>query len=407
MLRNNHVLFLVSLLSILVCGIPGRALALNIENVRFGAHAQDKIRLVLDMSAEAEFRVFTLADPYRMVVDLPGFEWKVGNISVPLHTHITDIRHGNLMPGISRIVFDVSRPVAIRAVFTLPENAGKPARLVIDYGPISTALFNANKGKSFGQLNPDSSTAATSVPAQAYIPQPPKAQKPLIILDAGHGGVDPGATGANGVHERVITLALARELKRQLLATGRYRVRMTREKDIFVKLADRVKFARAHQGDLFISLHADSLERRNVRGVSIYTLSEKASDAQTAKLAARENRADLVAGIDLSMEDEEVANILLDLAMRDTMNQSKFFANTLVATFRSQKLRTLESPHRSAGFAVLKAPDIPSVLVEAGFLSNRREADMLNNASYREKLARALRIGIDSYFTKIHENQRI
>ncbi|MEZ5919392.1 MAG: N-acetylmuramoyl-L-alanine amidase [Alphaproteobacteria bacterium] len=395
----------------------GQALALDISDVRFGAHGE-KTRMVLDMDEMADFRVFTLSSPYRIVIDLPAFNWNAGTIDKPVNPNITAVRHGLLKPGISRIVFDVDHPVNIHAAFTLPAQSNKASRLVLDLGPASEALFERNKGKIFGMLSDEYAPPAAT--AQAPPPYreaslggitPPKPQsvivKPLIVIDPGHGGVDPGASGANGVYERAVTLALGKELRKQLLATGRYRVEMTRDTDVFIKLADRVKFARKHNADLFVSLHADSLENGKVSGASIYTLSEKASDAQTAKLAARENRADLVAGIDLSVEDKDVANILLDLAMRDTMNQSKFFANTLVGTFKSHSLKTLDTPHRSAGFAVLKAPDIPSVLIETGFMSNRREADLLNNPTHRKKLGKAILSGIDTYFEQVRKNQKI
>jgi N-acetylmuramoyl-L-alanine amidase len=189
--------------------------------------------------------------------------------------------------------------------------------------------------------------------------------------------------------------------------TGRYRVSLTRDKDIFIKLRDRVTIAREKQADLFISFHADSIEKGGVSGVSIYTLSEKASDAQSAKLAAQENRADLIAGIDLTVEDEDVANILVDLAMRDTMNQSNFFANKLVQNFKADSVKLLDSPHRSAGFAVLKAPDIPSVLIEAGFMSNKKEVEMLSSPSHRKKIAGSVRDAIEAYFEQVRKNQRI
>lgn len=393
-------------------------MALDISDVRFGAHGE-QTRMVLDMDEIADFRVFTLSSPYRIVIDLPAFTWNAGTIEKPASPNITAVRHGLLKPGISRIVFDVDHPVNIHAAFTLPAQSGKAHRLVLDLGPSSEALFERNKDKIFGML-PDDHTLQPSAAAQAPPPYrevslggmtPPKPQsvivKPLIVIDPGHGGVDPGAIGANGVHERAVTLALGKELRKQLLETGRYRVEMTRDTDVFIKLADRVKFARKYNADLFVSIHADSLENGKVSGASIYTLSEKASDAQTAKLAARENRADLVAGIDLSVEDKEVANILLDLAMRDTMNQSKFFANTLAGTFKSHSLKTLDTPHRSAGFAVLKAPDIPSVLIETGFMSNRKEADLLNNPAHRRKLAKAILSGIDTYFEQVRKNQKI
>ncbi|HRQ61170.1 MAG TPA: N-acetylmuramoyl-L-alanine amidase, partial [Alphaproteobacteria bacterium] len=182
------------------------------------------------------------------------------------------------------------------------------------------------------------------------------------------------------------------------------RVLLTRERDIYIKLGERVKYARKNEGDLFISIHADSIDKPHVGGASVYTLSDKASDEQTAKLADRENQADLIGGLNLNTQDEDVANILVDLAMRDTMNQSRFFAGAIVDTLAYNGVRVLERPHRYAGFAVLKAPDIPSILVEAGFMSNKREADLLSSPEHRAKIAGALVRGIDQYFDTVNSD---
>ncbi|MCD8526025.1 MAG: N-acetylmuramoyl-L-alanine amidase [Alphaproteobacteria bacterium] len=328
-----------------------------------------------------------------------------------------------LQPGVSRIVFDTERPTALKTAFVLPAQNGSTPRLVIDFSAASDAEFRAERSKVLGTL--DVAPAFLKAPARvvtgsenrlagstANAPKPPAkpntsaprtpAIKPLIIIDPGHGGTDPGAKGANGVNEKQVTLALSQELRDQLIATGRYRAILTRDKDVFIKLGDRVKFARKHEGDLFISLHADSINKPNVGGASVYTLSDKASDEQTAKLAARENQADLIGGIDLSTEDEDVANILVDLAMRDTMNQSRFFAGSVVDTLAYHGVRILERPHRYAGFAVLKAPDIPSILVEAGFMSNRQEANLLSSPQHRQKIAAALVRGVDTYFQTVN-----
>lgn len=242
----------------------------------------------------------------------------------------------------------------------------------------------------------------TVAPEMPPVVKARKGPKPMIVIDPGHGGDDPGAIGANGAKEKTVTLAAAKELKEKLEKSGRYRVHLTRSGDKFIKLQDRVKIGRNQGADLFISLHADSIDKPGVSGASIYTLSNTASDAQTAKLAARENRADLIAGVDLSHEDKEVANILIDLAMRDTMNQSKFFANTVVK--QGQGIELLDKPHRYAGFAVLKAPDIPSVLIEMGFMSNKREVSQLSSPAYRAKIVNAVSGGIDAYFAKIQKN---
>lgn len=399
-----HFVFFILLLGI----IPGEAHALSVNQVRFGAHP-DKIRLVLDLSEKTDFRVFALANPYRMVIDLPDFEWRAGNASTTPSSGVTALRYGNLQPGISRIVFDMAKPVSVRGAFIIPEQKGQPNRLVVDFTHVSEEVFEHNKDISHGTLVTSGHILAAPQAMPSHKPPTPPGAgyKPLIVIDAGHGGVDPGARGVNKANEKNVTLALAKQLKSELEGTGRYRVALTRDKDIFIKLRERVSIARRQQADLFISIHADSIEKSNVSGVSVYTLSEKASDAQTAKLAAQENRADLIAGLDLSVEDEDVASILVDLAMRDTMNQSNFFANTLIDKLKARQVRLLDSPHRSAGFAVLKAPDIPSVLVEAGFMSNKKESELLNTPAHRAKISQALSGAIDSYFEQVRKNQRI
>ncbi|MCB1783690.1 MAG: N-acetylmuramoyl-L-alanine amidase [Alphaproteobacteria bacterium] len=394
------------------------AYALDVIQVRFGLH-NEKTRMVLDLSDVSDFRVFALSDPYRMVIDLPGFNWKAGSVVKPPQTGISDVRQGPLQPGISRIVFDMKNAVSVKSAFLLPAQNEKSNRLVIDFTSASPQEFAADKGKIFGTLRvsddtaPGQETTLAGSPANDLLgidspPIPPRksfGKKPLIIIDPGHGGIDPGAPGPSNLREKDVVLALGLELKKQLLATGRYRVMMTRDKDEFIRLADRVKFARNNSGDLFVSIHADSVHKANIRGASVYTLSQKASDAQTAKLAEKENKADLIAGIDLSTEDEQVANILYDFAMTDTMNQSKFFANTLVDRMKSGGVSTLDNTHRYAGFAVLKAPDIPSILIESGFMSNASEARMLNQTNYRSKMASSIRSGIDAYFEHVRLTQ--
>ncbi|HRJ61343.1 MAG TPA: N-acetylmuramoyl-L-alanine amidase, partial [Azospirillaceae bacterium] len=242
-------------------------------------------------------------------------------------------------------------------------------------------------------------TAPPGLPGQK--PGAPRSAKPpVVVIDPGHGGADPGAIGVGGGYEKDITLAAARELRRQLQAAGRYQVKLTRDSDVFIRLRDRVAIGREAGADLFISLHADALGSEQVRGLSIYTLSTKASDREAEMLAAKENRADAIVGMDLSAENQLVASILIDLAQRDTMNQSKRFASQAL-THLSKDVRLLASkPQREAGFAVLTAPDVPSVLVEMGYLSNPTDAKLLNTADHREKLARDLVRAIDGYFAK-------
>lgn len=410
-----HAFGILAAVVFLLCAAAAQAFAgVSVENVRLGVHP-DKTRLVFELSARSDFRVFTLPDPWRMVVDFPELQWQAGSLPRFAGSSVRTIRQGRLEGGVSRIVVDLERPVSVRSAFLLPRAGEKPDRLVIDFLPASEKVFRAEKGKVLGSFAPaaaafppppDIKPAAGPATASATAPPPfppPRSdsrEKPLVVIDPGHGGADPGAIGANRVFEKHVTLALSKALRDRLLATGRYRVRLTRETDVYLRLSERVAFARRHKADLFVSIHADSVNKPGVRGASIYTLSEKASDAQSARLAERENQSDLIAGVDLRVEDKEVASILIDLTMRETMNQSRFLANTVAGRMDSQGVRMLENPHRYAGFAVLKAPDIPSVLVEAGFMSNESEARLLSQDSHRDKIARALVAGIDAWFDK-------
>lgn len=437
----RRYLSIAALVLILGAGFAGHAWALAVDDVRIGAHP-DRTRIVFDLSEKTDFRVFLLADPWRMVIDMPDFSWQVKAVPTPANSGVKGIRQGGLQPGYSRVVIDMARPVVIKAVFFLPKDKGAPDRLVIDFLGASEADFKAQKDKVFGRLSIDGGVAQESVVAAARPSAPPvpinkatapipaptdeeeqlasasgmafpsrkperKAhEKPLIVIDAGHGGIDPGASGTGGLSEKNVTLAMAKELKRQLEASGRFKVLLTRDKDTYLRLYQRVNIARKNEGDLFISLHADSIGKTSVRGASVYTLSETASDEQTEMLAMRENRADLIAGVDLSAEDEVVVNILVDLTMRDTMNQSNFLANTVVNSLSGGGIKVVENSHRSAGFAVLKAPDIPSILIEMGFMSNGSDAQMLSSSAFQQKLAKALMASLDLYFERVRQNER-
>ena len=221
-------------------------------------------------------------------------------------------------------------------------------------------------------------------------------RKPLIIIDPGHGGIDPGAIG-NGTMEKTITLAVAKALKKELLATGRFRVELTRDKDVYIPLRDRFKLARDDSAELFISLHADSHANSKTRGASVYTLSENASDSEAEALAAKENKSDVIAGVDLTNESKVVTGILIDLAQRETTNLSARFAKMLVKSLKRDTLM-LEQSHRFAGFAVLKAPDVPSVLLEMGYISSDEDQRLLTNKSHQKGLAQAISRAIQSFF---------
>jgi N-acetylmuramoyl-L-alanine amidase len=260
---------------------------------------------------------------------------------------------------------------------------------------------------------PEPAPVVTKVSAPVPAPMPesmePKALpadgKPVVVIDPGHGGVDPGAIGVSGIYEKYITLAVAREVKAALEKNGRYKVFLTRDRDIFIRLRDRVAIGRQYNADLFISLHADSVANPQLKGLSVYTLSQNASDSEAQALADKENKADLIAGIDLSHESADVANILIDLAQRETMNRSAGFAGGVVDEV-GRETSLLGNTHRFAGFAVLKAPDVPSVLIELGYLSNETEERNLRQPEYRAKLAKGISRAVDRFFVQGQKARR-
>lgn len=362
--------------------------------IRFGEHP-DKTRFVLELSEAPRYRVFTLPDPFRVVIDLPELDWDMSNGAHKGQGLVEAMRFGLFAPGTSRIVLDLAGPGRIKSVFTIPPQEGYPYRLVIDIAPVTRAAYFASPREpvlSDPPLAPPRSVAKPTAP-------PESDQRPLVVIDPGHGGVDPGARSLSGVYEKEITLDYARELKSELEATGRYRVAMTRDRDIFVRLRDRMEMAQSLGADIFISLHANNHASHKIRGVSVYTLSETASDAEAEALAAQENKADAIAGINLADQTEVVSKILIDLAQRETMNLSKRFANGVVGEV-GHVAKLLGNTHRYAGFAVLKSPTVPSVLVEIGYLSNPREEKELRTARHRKRLTDALVKALDAYFAR-------
>jgi N-acetylmuramoyl-L-alanine amidase len=368
------------------------ASATTVTGVRIGDHAKST-RFVVDLDQSVEFHLFMLADPYRVVVDLPSMDWKVSpGDKQKAAGLIKAYRHGMFQPGTSRLVLDVSSPVAVQKSFILNPTGPTSYRLVIDLVKTDRENFMANLGKPIIK------------PVEYSQPVPIKrAGKRIIVVDPGHGGVDPGTISAKGYTEKSVTLRAGHELKKKLEKTGRYTVILTRDQDFFIPLRERVRISRRAEADLFVSLHADSIENPKIRGATIYTLAEKSSDYEAEALAAKENKSDIIAGVDLEGESPLLTEILIDLAQRETKNYSAEFANLLVPEMgREVKMRV--NSHRFAGFRVLKAPDVPSVLVEMGYLSNRNDADMLKSRKGLEKIAKAITKAVDRYFAK-HDAQ--
>ncbi|MEP9375842.1 N-acetylmuramoyl-L-alanine amidase [Aquabacter sp. CN5-332] len=356
---------------------------------------EQRTRLVIDLSRKVEFRAFTLTNPYRVIVDLSDVTFTFEPAKVQTKRGlVSTYRYGVFAPGKARMVLDVAEPVAIDKAFVLDPAEDQPARLVLDLVKTDAASFASNVATAA-----EARGAPTTTVAALHGAVPDTDARPVIVLDPGHGGVDSGTTGASAYAEKNIVLDVALALRTKLEQGGRYRVLLTRSTDTFVALGERVKIARTNRAALFVSIHADALASNDgqARGASVYTLSETASDSEAARLAEVENKADLIAGVDLSEESDEVAGILFDLAQRETKNFSATFARTLVGAMKATG-KIHKSPLKSAGFRVLKAHDVPSVLVELGYMSSREDLKLMTSDAWRDKVTGAMSDAIDNFF---------
>ena len=371
----------------------------SLTGVRVGQH-DGMTRLILDLTEPTTFKIFALSGPPRVVIDLPAVHWALEERSLAVgHSGVVRLRYGQFRPDTSRIVVDLDRPLAVRQARMLAADAEgtAPHRLVLEFVPVSLSAYEAAARPPKPVLRAKPAAPAGPVPLPKLKPAP-KPVRHLIAIDAGHGGRDPGAIATNGLREKTLALAFARELRTVLVESGRYQVVMTRDGDRKIRLKRRVVIARNAGADLFLSIHLDRLENRDVRGASVYTLSDEASDVETAELAARENKADIVADVDLTDGyDEDVAKVLISLVQQNTMNCSAALAATLLPELE-RVAPLIRRPHRFGDFRVLKAPDIPSVLVELGFLSNDQDAERLTSKTHRRALAGAILNALDTYF---------
>lgn len=350
-----------------------------------------RTRLVIDLNRNVELRAYTIAHPNRVVVDLPEvvFDLPVGS-GKQGRGLISAYRYGLFAAGKARIVIDLREPALIDKAFVLPPVDEQPARLVIDL--VRTDPENFQKHAVVPQR--------AAPPKNAQKTQPQSDPRPVVVIDAGHGGIDAGAVARTGDEEKDVVLAVAKKLRERLVKSGRYRVVMTRDDDVFVPLEERVNIARSHAAALFISIHADSLSRGAgaASGATVYTVSDRASDIEAERLADKENKADLLAGYNLSKQPDDVASILFDLAHRETKNFSALFARTLVGQLKSST-RLHKSPLKSAAFMVLKAPDVPSVLLELGYLSSPQDLKLLTSEAWRDRVTASMAEAIDRFFT--------
>ena len=375
--------------------LPVMATAILGVAVEQGEAGIERLRFTTD-SAITPTKLFTLGGPDRVVIDIPTA--RTNATTLPDNyggALIKGIRFGQFDLGTTRIVIDMNASAKIVGSLTMPPQAGQPAQLLVDVASFGGAPLAPKPPSPAPSAGPPPASTPFS-PAVPEIPVVPQGNKPLIIIDAGHGGQDPGALGLHGTREKGVTLTFATALKDGLLRTGRYRVALTRESDTFIMLPERVNIARKLKGDIFISLHADSNPRPEARGLSVYTLSETASDDEAAALAERENKSDVLSGLDLNTADADVASILIDLAQRETMNKASLLAERVTESLHP-KITALSNTHRFAGFRVLKAPDIPSILVEIGFLSNATDERQLQSKEYQGLVVSSLIKALDAY----------
>lgn len=365
------------------------------SDVRVGGD-EHQTRFVVDFDKKVDVRVFTLANPYRVVVDMQQVTFqlppKAGETARGL---VKAFRFGLVMQGGSRIVVDLAKPARVEKSFVLESANGQPARLVIDLAASDRDAFMRtiavdNRAHDPAARRNDRNDAKNGTDV-----------RPMIVLDPGHGGIDAGTRLAPSDNpEKTIVLEFCLLVRDKIEKTGKYRVAMTRSDDTFVSLADRVALARAQKASLFISVHADAMGSRDsaAQGATVYTLSERASDAAAARFAEAENRSDVIAGLDLSSEPSDVADILIDLAKRETKTFSVQFARVLISEMRpAAKLH--QNPLKSAGFRVLKAPDVPSVLIELGFVTNKDDVKALTSEAWRARAADAVVQAVDTFFT--------
>jgi len=352
-----------------------------------GPRTRFKVALSKAVTAQASL----MEKPDRLIIDLPEVAFhlppEAGQQKAGL---IASYRYGLFAPGRSRVVMELTQPATVSGMTVEPNAIAGTALLTIELTRSERDAFHRAAVATAAKA-----AEASAVEAGAEARQD---SRPVIVIDPGHGGIDPGANSTSGVFEKDLVLAFAQKLQKTLAASGRYKVVMTRDKDVFISLGDRVRVARGAQADLFISIHADSISGgQEVRGLTVYTGAERASDADSARLADRENEADAVAGVEADDIPDDVTDILVDLTLRETRSFSHEFATRLVGEFDSVA-RLNKNPHRQARFRVLRAHDVPSVLVELGYLSSKRDLDLLMSEEWRGKMVAAMSVAVDRFF---------
>jgi N-acetylmuramoyl-L-alanine amidase len=364
----------------------------------------DQATLTFELSEPVQATAFVLADPDRVIVDLPQIDFaldpeigKPANLERRKNGLVASFRYGQLEPGRSRIVIDLAAPAKVQRTGCENKAGGDgKTRLVVELSRTDKASFRSAVQAARAWL-------AELAQPKKPIEREPASALPVIVLDPGHGGIDRGAR-ARGVVEKEVVLEFAKTLAAKLEAAGHFKIVLTREGDSFLSLSERVRIARERNAALFVSIHADTLSRAaKVAGATVYTLSDRASDREAARVAAKENQSDIVAGLDPSEDNDDVAGILFDLTRRETRAYSHMFAHTLVNYWRVAE-RLNKNPRRSAGFLVLKAPDVPSVLLELGYLSNSADSLALNSPEWRDRASGEVVQAIEAFFASREKN---
>jgi N-acetylmuramoyl-L-alanine amidase len=419
--RANHVVLLGCALlcaaallcpeTVIVSASEGQPVPVTASNFPIASDARlggdtKQTRFVLDLDKTIQFRAFALADPYRVVVDMPQVTFRLAaGVGAAGRGLVKAFRFGLVMPGGSRIVFDLTGPARIANSYVLDAANGQPPRLVLELQEVDRATFLQSLAvESRPEPKPAPAEAANAdAAAEAALPPKPAAPadpRPVVVIDPGHGGIDNG-TQSGAETEKSLVLGFGLALRDRIEKSGKYRVVMTRTDDTFIPLADRVRIARNQSAALFVSIHADALPHRegDAQGATIYTLSDHASDVEAERLAEAENKADAIGGVNLTGEPTDVADILIDLAQRETRTFSNRFARLLMGEMKNT-VRMHKPPLKSAGFKVLKAPDVPSVLIELGYVSNKGDLEHLVSENWRSRTVESMAQAIDAFLAK-------
>ncbi len=400
--------FLTVLMVLVWCSAPAWAAKPTTATAIDVVKKDEMTRFIAELTGETGFSAQVLAEPYRVIIDLSNVSFDLppgaGRKSNGL---IRQVRYGIIEKGKSRIVIDTLGPVLIKQSQLLPRKGKSKPRIAIDLIATTPEAFAATSARDEALAKVEATGNATaSLPIimpkvfPAEISQKQSGRR-LIVIDPGHGGMDPGAISKNNTREKDVVFDFARDLQAAVLAAGKHDVMLTRDSDRFMSLTDRVAFTRRNQADLFIAVHADILRGQTVSGTTLYTLSDTASDEEAAALALKENRADIIAGVDLGDQIVEVADILIDLVQRESKNHANLFSSKALIELKGVTTMTGQ-PLRSAGFVVLKAPDVPSILMELGYLSSPDDEKKLKSPKWRKAMAAAMVVAIDKHFAAMN-----